>query len=65
MVLDANFSLVSFARAADGNTSVIADPNAGTSLFQGTTANSINAAGQIAGGYTDSNYVSHGFMRNP
>lgn len=63
--IDTNVALDSFVRTADGQVRVIADPNAGTGFFQGTTANSINAAGQIAGSYTDSNYVSHGFLRNP
>jgi hypothetical protein len=63
--IDTNPALVSFVRTADGQVSVIADPNAGTGIFQGTQANCINAAGQIAGSYSDPNYVSHGFLRIP
>ena len=38
-------------------------PGAGRSAFLGTTAQDINANGDIAGFYTDTNNVSHGFLR--
>jgi len=57
--------ILSFVRTADGQVSLIADPNAGTGFFQGTEAYLINPAGQIAGNYSDENYVSHGFLRTP
>ena len=38
-------------------------PGAGSTLFLGTTAQDINANGDIAGFYTDANNASHGFVR--
>jgi hypothetical protein len=40
-------------------------PAAGTGASQGTYAIGINPLGVIAGYYTDSNGVSHGFLRSP
>lgn len=57
--------ILSFVRTSDGQISMVADPNAGTGFFQGTSAYLINPAGQIAGTYSDSNYVGHGFLRVP
>src|SRR6267143_1457156 len=39
-------------------------PGAGTGRFQGTTAQSVNAAGAIAGSYEDTSNVFHGFLRS-
>ncbi len=60
-----------FLRSADGTsiTSII-EPNAGTIVDpdtgrkQGTSAYAINASGEIAGSYTDSNMNRHGFVRS-
>jgi len=38
---------------------------AGTEAGQGTVPQGLNAEGAITGGYTDSNSVSHGFVRSP
>src|ERR1700680_1585046 len=40
-------------------------PDAGNHYGQGTNAPSINTKGAIAGFYTDSHYVNHGFVRDP
>jgi hypothetical protein len=52
-------------RAPDGNMTGIDVANAGTGLYQGTTANNINAFGFTAGYYSDDNSVFHGFVRTP
>src|SRR3974390_2451440 len=39
-------------------------PDAGQNNGQGTEADSINAAGEIAGLYADNNNVYHGFLRH-
>jgi hypothetical protein len=39
-------------------------PGAGTSSGQGTDAGAINESGQITGTLVDSNWLSHGFLRN-
>src|SRR6267143_580013 len=38
-------------------------PGAGTGAFQGTLAQSVNAAGAIAGYYDDASNAFHGFLR--
>jgi N-acetylneuraminic acid mutarotase len=58
-----------FMRAANGTITNIDAPNAGTgegpnSQKQGTTAYGVNASGEIAGYYIDSNTVQHGFVRS-
>jgi hypothetical protein len=40
-------------------------PGAGTGAGQGTTPSNVNDAGVISGNYTDSNNVTHSFMRLP
>ncbi|PYV31426.1 MAG: hypothetical protein DMG22_16820, partial [Acidobacteria bacterium] len=40
-------------------------PGAGAGFRQGTQAQSINRQGAIAGFYSDTNYVYHGFVRAP
>jgi hypothetical protein len=47
-----------FVRAADGTISDFDAPGSA-----GTSANSINGEGVIAGAYTDANIVWHGFVR--
>ena len=55
-----------FMRAADGTITTIDAPNAGSSEENGwkpgTHAISINASGEIAGSYVDSNMNGHGFV---
>jgi hypothetical protein len=54
-----------FVRSADGVFSNFDAPGAGSvpGSDEGTTPESINSAGQIAGYFVDSNQVSHGFVR--
>ena len=40
-------------------------PGAGTGSFQGTFAGTINPAGVVAGAYSDTGGVNHGFLRSP
>ncbi len=51
-----------FVRATNGDITTINVPGAGTGDKQGTQPTSINASGVIAGMYTDSNSVYHGFI---
>lgn len=60
---DANAVLHAFLRRANGTLISFDAPGAGTGVFQGTSANSINPTGTITGTYTDANSVSHGFVR--
>lgn len=57
-----------FLRTANGTYTTIDAPNAGTvgggSSKPGTQVIAINAAGEIAGSYLDSNMNRHGFMRS-
>ena len=66
--IDASSVNHGFVRAADGKVTTIDAPGAGTlppqsGVSQGTSAASINQSGVIAGLYTDSAYVNHGFVR--
>jgi hypothetical protein len=67
--IDASRVFHGFARAANGTiTAPIDAPGASTGQskkvqFSGTLADSINTAGDIAGIYTDTNGVNHGFLR--
>lgn len=54
-----------FQRSPDGTIQAFDAPGAGTGQFQGTSAVKINDAGTIAGGFTDSNNVGHGFVLTP
>ena len=49
-----------FVRAADGTIVTFDAPGA---ISTGGT--SISPSGQVMGGYTDSNFVSHGLVRTP
>jgi hypothetical protein len=61
-----------FVLAANGSTYTVVDPTGvGTCLnhsngtnFGGTTASGIDAAGDVAGTYTDASCVQHGFIRS-
>src|SRR5215472_6759092 len=55
--------LVVPAVAADAHFVIINVPGAGTGQFQGTSPIAINDEGTVTGSYTDSNFVSHGFLR--
>jgi hypothetical protein len=61
-LLDANGSH-GFVRTADGNFSII-DPTGNASQVKAVFPNQINASGDIAGYYTDTNGVFHGFLRD-
>ena len=52
-------------RATDGTITTFDAPGAGTGLFEGTIAGTINPAGAIAGYYCDAIFFSscHGFVR--
>jgi hypothetical protein len=59
-----------FLRNADGKFVTFEATGAGTSAYQGTGCYSdcpmsVNDLGEIAGSYSDSNYVQHGFVRTP
>jgi hypothetical protein len=51
-----------FLRSSAGHYTSFDDPLAGTGSGQGTFAGNINTGGEIAGNYTDSNSVHHGFL---
>ncbi|HEY2484922.1 MAG TPA: hypothetical protein VGI36_07220, partial [Candidatus Binataceae bacterium] len=59
------YSFQGFLRAKDGTISTFDAPDAGTFYPEGTTGQSINPAGAIAGNYTDAGNVNHGFLRDP
>lgn len=67
--IDTNRVFHGFVRAANGTiTAPIDAPGASTSpskkvQFSGTLADTINTGGDIAGMYTDTNLVNHGFVR--
>jgi len=58
---DASFEPHGFVRALNGLITTFDPPGAGG--FQGTQPQAINPRGLIAGYYTDSNNVFHGFLR--
>ena len=62
---DSNNVVHGFVRSADGVFSEFDAPGAGSTpgSYQGTTPESINSPGEIAGYLVDSNQVSHGFIR--
>jgi len=64
-----NFVHHSFMRRAEGKLEVFDVPGAGTGSYQGTgcpgCALGVNQWGAIAGIYSDSNSVNHGFVRSP
>jgi hypothetical protein len=64
-----NFVNVGLIREPNGKLTTYEVPGAGTGPFQGTgcpgCAVGINASGAIAGIYTDTNNVFHGFLRSP
>jgi hypothetical protein len=66
---DANFVHHNFVRALDGELKVFDVPGAGTGAYQGTGCPGcflgFNQFGAIAGIWSDSNSVNHGFIRNP
>jgi hypothetical protein len=66
---DANNVWHSFLRAPDGKFTNFDAPGAGSTGAvcggQGTLAGTINAAGTIGGGYVDSDWVYHGYVRAP
>ncbi|HUD25694.1 MAG TPA: hypothetical protein VMQ45_08420 [Burkholderiaceae bacterium] len=68
---DANSVAHGFLRAPDGAVSTFDAPGAGTGppdptgLAQGTGGSGINQKGAIVGGYSDANYMNHGFLRAP
>jgi predicted membrane protein len=66
---DANFVHHNFVRDLDGGLKVFDVPGAGTGAYQGTGCPGcllgFNQFGAIAGIWSDSNSVNHGFIRNP
>jgi len=64
-----NFVHHNFVRDARGNQIVFDIPGAGTGAYQGSGSPGcflgLNQWGAIAGIYSDSNSVNHGFIRNP
>jgi hypothetical protein len=64
-----NFVHHSFVRNANGQLKVFDVPGAGTGAYQGTgcpgCALGLNQFGAIAGIYSDSNSVNHGYFRSP
>jgi hypothetical protein len=62
---DSNNITHGFVRSGDGVFSKFDAPGAGSvaGSYQGTTPESINAAGEIVGYLVDSNQVNHGFIR--
>ena len=65
-ILDSNSAFHGFVRYQDGTITTFDAPGAGTGSFQGTSmvdGGCINPAGVIVGSVTDSNNVSHGFVR--
>jgi hypothetical protein len=61
----ANLAHHAFVRDQAGNITPFDAPGAGTGNVQGTFAEGINSAGQIAGYYADSSTILHGFLRSP
>lgn len=66
---DGNFVHHSLLRTPDGKLKTVDVPGAGTGSYQGTGCPGcymgLNQFGAIAGIYTDSNSVYHGFLRSP
>jgi len=65
---DADDTLHGFVRASDGTITTFDAPGAATGNGEGTLVglnSCINAAGAIAGEYTDSNGLGHSFVRAP
>lgn len=64
-----NFVHHSFVRNAEGKLKVFDVPSAGTGSYQGTgcpgCSSGLNQWGAIAGIYSDSNSVNHGYLRSP
>jgi hypothetical protein len=64
-----NFVNIGLIRSPEGRLTKYEAPDAGTGPQQGTgcpgCATGLNASGAIAGTYTDSNNVIHGFLRSP
>lgn len=54
-----------FQRLPDGTIETFDVPGAGTGQFQGTSPVKINDSGSIAGGFSDSSNVYHGFLLTP
>lgn len=68
--IDSNSVQHGFLRSPDGTFTTFDAPGAGTSSYQGTGCpsdcpTSVNDFGVIAGSYIDTNYVLHGYLRNP
>jgi hypothetical protein len=69
--MDSSANLVSHGviRGSFGGRTTFDAPGAGTGFYQGTGCPGCNLGvdlwGTIAGSYTDSNYVFHGFVRSP
>ena len=64
---DENHVAHAFVRTPDGKITKLDAPDAGTvgGGFQGTYINSINLWGVLSGGYVDSVWVGHQFVRTP
>jgi hypothetical protein len=67
---DANNAFHGFLRGPEGKFITFDATGAGTGSYQGTGCSSdcpvtLNDKGEIAGSYSDSNYVQHGFLRYP
>ena len=63
-----NFVAHSFVRTSDATITTFEAPGAGTGSYQGTGFNQIaglNCRGQVTAEFVDSNYVFHGFLRQP
>ena len=64
-----NFVNVGLIRRPDGKLTTYQAPGAGNGPYQGTgcpgCAVGLNASGEVAGIYTDTNNVFHGFVRSP
>jgi hypothetical protein len=61
---DPNFVGHGYLRTSNGSFATFDAPGAGTGLFQGTGATSINPDGTITGNFLDTNDVFHGFLRD-
>jgi len=63
--IDSNDVQHGFVRTPDGRIITFDAPGAGSDAgsYEGTIPLTINAAGEIAGAYIDSNWVLHGFLR--
>jgi hypothetical protein len=63
--LDSGYVNHGFVRASDGTITTFDAPSAATTggVFSGTVPLTINAAGEIAGTYTDASGARHGFVR--